>query len=95
METTIILGLYGFQGVIGNNGKSNGNYYNIGGYMGIKDKRMEATIVGYIGLVGGVYSGEGQTPKLGLGFRGVVPGDDSLWQHIPSMDVAESLVSRD
>ena len=33
---------------IGNNGKSNGNYYNIGGYMGIKDKKMEAPILGYI-----------------------------------------------
>ena len=28
METTIILGLY--RGYIGDNGKENGNYYNIG-----------------------------------------------------------------
>ena len=49
METTIILG------VIRDNGKENGNYYNIGGYrgyIGIMEKKMETTIIlGVIGVI--------------------------------------------
>ena len=50
----VILGLYW------DNGKENGNYYNglyrgyIGlywGYIGIMEKKMETTIMGYIGVI--------------------------------------------
>ena len=47
METTIILGLYR------DNGKENGNYFIIAGYIGviwgIMEKKMETTIMGYMG----------------------------------------------
>ena len=54
----VYIGLY--WGSMGDNGKENGNYYNglyrvyIGlywGYIGIMEKKMETTIMGYIGYI--------------------------------------------
>ena len=49
METIRILGiLEGFKGYIlrlyGDNGKEHGNYYNILGYIGIIEDKMETTV---------------------------------------------------
>ena len=36
---------------MGDNGKENGNYRDYWGYIGVMEKKMETTIMGYIGYI--------------------------------------------